>query len=137
MAGALPRAARWGAQQLPPGSPRRCSVMRLVLVRHGDAHAGFRGAIDGVRGCADPISVADRQQRDATTSPRRTACDSWNSFHERVRHPLERFAADHADNTGLTGWTCDPTSGVWTLHAFNDSAHLIGLDAVRAGDPSA
>lgn len=27
-------------------------TMRLVLVRHGDAHAGFHGVIGGIRGCA-------------------------------------------------------------------------------------
>ena len=26
-------------------------VMRLVLIRHGDAHAGFHGVIGGPRGC--------------------------------------------------------------------------------------
>jgi probable phosphoglycerate mutase len=38
--------------------------MRLVLVRHGDAHAGFGGVISGQRGC---IGLTDlgRQQADA------------------------------------------------------------------------
>jgi broad specificity phosphatase PhoE len=30
-------------------------------------------------------------------------------------------------NTGLTEWDHDPLLGRWTLHAFNDASHLLGL----------
>jgi Histidine phosphatase superfamily (branch 1) len=36
--------------------------MRLVLVRHGDAHAGFHGVIAGPRGCA---GLTDRGREQA------------------------------------------------------------------------
>lgn len=35
--------------------------MRLVLVRHGDAHAGFHGVIGGVTGCAGLTDLGRRQ----------------------------------------------------------------------------
>jgi len=35
--------------------------MRLVLVRHGDAHAGFQGIIGGHRGCAGLTPLGRRQ----------------------------------------------------------------------------
>jgi broad specificity phosphatase PhoE len=35
--------------------------MRLVLVRHGDAHAGFHGPIAGPRGCAGLTPLGRRQ----------------------------------------------------------------------------
>jgi broad specificity phosphatase PhoE len=35
--------------------------MRLILVRHGDAHAGFRGVIGGRRGCAGLTDLGRRQ----------------------------------------------------------------------------
>lgn len=35
--------------------------MRLVLVRHGDAHAGFHGVIAGPRGCAGLTDLGRRQ----------------------------------------------------------------------------
>jgi broad specificity phosphatase PhoE len=38
--------------------------MRLVLVRHGDAHAGFHGVVGGERGCAG-LTPHGRQQAEA------------------------------------------------------------------------
>lgn len=35
--------------------------MRLVLVRHGDAHAGFTGVISGQKGCAGLTDLGRRQ----------------------------------------------------------------------------
>ena len=35
--------------------------MRLLLVRHGDAHAGFSGVIGGVQGCAGLTDLGRRQ----------------------------------------------------------------------------
>ncbi len=32
-------------------------------------------------------------------------------------------------NTGLTEWEHHPSLERWTLHAFNESSHLLGLDA--------
>jgi probable phosphoglycerate mutase len=208
--------------------------MRLILVRHGDAHAGFGGIIGGRLGCAgltdlgrrqaealrDHLAASERVRADrllVSVIPRaiETAqiigpglgleisgheCDlcevhtgeadglaweeytatygsfdmeaepdrvfapegdSWNSFHERVCHLLERLAADHPDetvvavchagvimasmrgllrlphpgrgaqlrptNTGLTVWEHDPVVDRWTLHAFNETGHLLGL----------
>jgi broad specificity phosphatase PhoE len=37
--------------------------MRLILVRHGDAHAGFHGVIAGERGCAGLTPLGRRQAR--------------------------------------------------------------------------
>lgn len=208
--------------------------MRLVLVRHGDAHAGFHGVIGGPRGCtgltdlgraqADALrqhlADTDRVRADVLVSsvlPRaiETAdiiapglglevtareCDlceihtgeadglewteyatrygsfsmeeepdrvfapageSWNSFHARVRGTLERLARDHEGqtvvavchagvimaslrvllgiphpgtgaqlrpvNTGLTEWEHDPVLDRWSLHSFNDAAHLVDV----------
>lgn len=213
--------------------------MRLFLVRHGDAHAGFQGVIGGPRGCNGLTDLGRRQadalrkhlvrtgriQADvlvASVIPRaiETAqiiapglglqiasheCDlceihtgeadglewaewstrygafdmeaepdrvfapegeSWNGFHERVRSMLERLAREHADqtvvavchagvimaslrvllgiprpgsgtqirptNTGLTEWAHDPATGTWTLHSFNETAHLLDLGADAA-----
>lgn len=214
--------------------------MRLHLVRHGDAHAGFHGVIGGVRGCRG-LTDLGRRQADAllarlagsqsmepdvllaSTLPRAIetaqiiapglgldlaaheddlcevnpgeadgltwaeyglqhgsfdmeaepdrvfapAGESWNSFHERVRRTLERLAQEyphqavvavcHAGviiasmrillgiphpgtgaqlrptNTGITEWVHDPERGRWTLHIFNDAAHLVGLDAEHSG----
>ena len=39
-------------------------AMRLVLVRHGDAHAGFHGVIGGPRGCTG-LTPLGRRQADA------------------------------------------------------------------------
>lgn len=209
--------------------------MRLILVRHGDAYAGFTGVIGGERGCGgltpwgrrqaealrDHLEATGHVKADAllaSTIPRaietaeiiapalgfdevRHHCDlcevhtgeadglewteydsrwggfdmeaepdrlfapegeSWNSFHERVRGTLERIAREHAGetvvavchagvvqasirvllgvphpgtgarvqptNTGLTHWEHDPERDRWTLHGFNDTTHLIGLD---------
>jgi probable phosphoglycerate mutase len=213
---------------------------RIVLVRHGDAFAGFTGTIGGERGCAgltelgrrqaealrDHLAATGRVRADvliSSTIPRamQTAeiiapglgietygkdCDlcevhtgeadglqweewgvrwgafdmqaepdrvfapegdSWNSFHERVQRVLERFAAEYEgqtvvavchggviigsvrmlltagagatgahlkpSNTGLTEWEWDPETGQWTLHAFNEASHLLGLSAATAG----
>ena len=208
--------------------------MRLVLVRHGDAHAGFGGVIGGRTGCTGLTDLGRRQAealRDHLAStgrvhadriivsvlPRaietaqiigpglgleiarheRDLCevhtgeadglaweeytatygsfdmqaepdrvfapegDSWNSFHERVDGMLQRMAADHPDetvvavchagvitaavrgvlgiphegdgaqlrpsNTGLTELEHDPVLDRWTLHSFNETAHLLAL----------
>src|SRR5437763_12698127 len=39
-------------------------VMRLVLIRHGDAHAGFHGVIGGPRGCTG-LTDRGREQANA------------------------------------------------------------------------
>jgi probable phosphoglycerate mutase len=213
--------------------------MRLVLIRHGDAHAGFGGVIGGRTGCAgltdlgrlqaealrDHLAASGRVTPDillVSEIPRaietaqiiapalgleiaRHECDlcevhtgqadglaweeyvmrygtfdmqaepdrvfapegdSWNSFHERVQGLVARLAADHPDetvvavchagvimaamrvllgipqgderaqlrpsNTGLTEWEHDPVLDRWTLHAFNETGHLLGLTARRA-----
>jgi probable phosphoglycerate mutase len=218
--------------------------MRMVLIRHGDAHAGFGGVIGGRTGCAGLTDLGRRQAealRDHLASsgrvkpdlllvseiPRaietaqiiapalgleiaRHECDlcevhtgqadglaweeyvvrygtfdmqaepdrvfapegdSWNSFHERVQGLLARLAADHPDetvvavchagvimaamrvllgipqgderaqlrpsNTGLTEWEHDPVLDRWTLHAFNETGHLLGLTARRAAPVTA
>lgn len=210
--------------------------MRLILVRHGDAHAGFTGVIGGQTGCTGLTDLGRRQAEalrdhlatsgriradrllvsvipravetaqiiapalgleiaghecdlcevhtgtadgmaweeyelrhgsfDMEGEPDRVFApegDSWNSFHERVQHLLERLAADHPDetvvavchagvimasircllglgrsgrgtplrpsNTGLTEWEHDPVLDRWTLHSFNETAHLLGLSA--------
>lgn len=213
--------------------------MRLILVRHGDAHAGFHGVIGGVRGCLG-LTDLGRRQADAlrarlavtpsirpdvllsSTLPRAIetaqviapalgldigshdddlcevhpgdadgltwaeyavhhgsfdmeaepdrifapAGESWNSFHDRVHRTLVRITQEYADqtvlavchagvvvaslrillgmpraggvtqlrptNTGLTEWSHDPGPDRWTLHRFNDAAHLVGFD----DDPS-
>ncbi len=209
--------------------------MRLVLVRHGDAHAGFNGVVAGEQGCLgltdrgrrqaealrDHLAATDRVRADvliASVLPRavETAeiiapglgleirshhCDlcevhtgeadgltwaeyasrygsfdmeaepdrvfapageSWNSFHVRVGKMLRRVAIEHADetvvavshagvimaslrvllgiphpgmttqlrptNTGLTEWEYDATLDRWTLHSFNEAAHLLTLE---------
>lgn len=43
------------------GEPVRWLVMRLILVRHGEAHAGFHGVIAGPRGCTG-LTDRGRQQ---------------------------------------------------------------------------
>jgi probable phosphoglycerate mutase len=212
--------------------------MRLILVRHGDAHAGFSGVIGGQAGCAGLTELGRRQAEalrdhlatsgrvradvllvsvipraietaqiiapalgleiaghecdlcevhtgtadglaweeyqvrygsfDMEAEPDRLFApegDSWNSFHERVQRLLDRLAADHPDetvvavchagvimasmrcllglaqpgrgtqlrpsNTGLTEWEHDPVLDRWTLHAFNEAGHLLGLGAAR------
>ena len=37
--------------------------MRLILIRHGEAHAGFTGPIAGPRGCAGLTDLGRRQAR--------------------------------------------------------------------------
>ena len=208
--------------------------MRLILVRHGDAHAGFHGVIGGPTGCAgltpygreqaealrDHLATSGRVRADvllASLLPRAVetasiiapglgleiagqecglcevhtgeadgltwteyaarygsfdmaaepdrvfapAGESWNSFHARVQQTLEQVARDHAGrtvvavchagvimaslrvllgiphpgtgaelrpaNTGLTEWEHDPVLDRWTLHAFNETSHLLGL----------
>lgn len=208
--------------------------MRLILVRHGEAYAGFHGVIAGETGCAGLTPLGRRQAEAlgehlarsgrvkadvllASVLPRaiQTAeliapglgleiggheCDfcevhtgeadgltwteytgrwgsfdmeaepdrifapggeSWNSFHERVGRTLMRVALEYEDqtvvvvchagvimasvrvllgvphpgtgaqlrpaNTGLTEWEYDPTFDRWTLYAFNEATHLLGL----------
>ena len=210
--------------------------MRLILVRHGDAHAGFTGVIAGRTGCAgltdlgrrqaealrDHLSTSGRVQADVllTSELRRAietasiiapglgidswgqSCDlcevhtgeadglawseygtkygwfdmeaepdrvfapegeSWTSFHLRVQTMLDRIAREYGgqtvvaachagvimasmrvllgipnpgngsqlrpSNTGLTEWEHDPVLDRWTLHAFNETAHLLRLEA--------
>jgi broad specificity phosphatase PhoE len=218
--------------------------MRLILVRHGDAHAGFSGVIGGQTGCAGLTDLGRRQAgalRDHLAATGRVRADvllvsvipraietaqiiapalgleiaghecdlcevhtgeadglaweeytvrygsfdmeaepdrvfapegeSWNTFHDRVQRLLGRLAADHVDqtvvavchagvimasmrgllglaqpgtgaqlrpsNTGLTEWEHDPVLDRWTLHAFNETSHLLGLDADRPAQEQA
>jgi probable phosphoglycerate mutase len=209
--------------------------MRLILVRHGDAFAGFEGVIAGERACTGLTALGQRQAialRDhlaesarvtadvllVSTLPRavETAeivapglgleilgqdCDlcevhpgeadgltwaeydvrhgsfdmesepdrvfapageSWNTFHDRVQRTLTRLAQEYVGktvvavchagviiaslrvllpvvgagaqlrptNTGLTEWSYDELRDQWTLHTFNDAAHLLGLEPV-------
>jgi broad specificity phosphatase PhoE len=208
--------------------------MRLFLVRHGEAHAGFSGVIGGPLGCTgltdlgrrqaealrDHLATSGRLRADAlivSTIPRaiETATivapglgldiashhhdlcevhtgeadgleweeyrvryghfdmqaepdrvfapegESWSSFHDRVASTLERIAREHEGqtvvavchagviaaslrlllgvplggggarvqptNTGVTEWEHEADSDRWTLHAFNETAHLVGL----------
>jgi len=207
--------------------------MRLILVRHGEAYAGFNGLIAGINACTgltehgrrqaealrDFLASSDRVQADALlvslvpraietaeiiapalgvemAAPQCDLCEvhpgdadgmewaeynvrygsfdmqaepdrvfapageSWNSFHERVRTMLDEVARQHTDqhvvavchagvimasmrillgipdrtltqlrptNTGLTEWEHDPALDRWTLHAFNETSHLLGL----------
>ena len=207
--------------------------MRLFLVRHGHAYAGFQGIIGGPRGCAgltdlgrrqavalrDHLAVSGRVRADVLLSsiipraietaaiiapglgiePGDRDCDlcevhtgeadgldwtewearygsfamesepervfapggeSWSTFHQRVRRVLDRLATEHADrtvvavchggviaasvrlllgtgedadgsiqptNTGLTEWEWDAGRARWTLHAFNETSHLLDL----------
>ncbi len=214
--------------------------MRLVLVRHGDALAGFRGVIGGHRGCTGLTPLGRRQAEalhdhlvesgrlradvllasvlpraietasiiapalgvetfgqecelcelhpgegdgldwteyaarygsfDMEAEPERIFApggESWAIFHERVGGLLRRIADAHPDdtvvavchagvivaslrvilgiphprneariqptNTGLTKWEHDPTSGRWTLHSFNEAAHLLRLEGAAVG----
>jgi broad specificity phosphatase PhoE len=209
--------------------------MRLFLVRHGDAHAGFHGVIGGRRGCPGLTDLGRRQAKalqvylaatkwiqpdvvvsstllraietaqiigpgvglqiasqhddlieldpgdadgltwaeydvhhggfDMEAEPDRVFApegESWNAFHDRVRRTLERLVTDHTDetvmaichagvimasmrillgfshrgpgaqlrptNTGLTEWSYEPDRARWTLHCFNATPHLVGLD---------
>lgn len=214
--------------------------MRLILVRHGDAHAGFAGVVSGRTGCAgltdlgrrqaealrDHLALTGRVRADALLAselPRAIetaqiiapglglesfgqSCDlcevhtgqadglewaeyatrygsfdmeaepdrvfapegeSWNSFHVRVGQMLERVASEYVDqtvvavchagvimasmrvllgiphpnaeiqlrpsNTGLTEWEHNDANGRWTLHSFNEAAHLLSLTGKGAG----
>lgn len=46
---------------MPPTNRVPWLVMRLILVRHGDAHAGFDGVISGPRGCRGLTELGRRQ----------------------------------------------------------------------------
>ena len=209
--------------------------MRLILVRHGEAFAGFNGLVAGVTACTgltphgrrqaealrDHLASSDRIHADALlvslipraietaqiiapalglemSAPRFDLCEvhpgdadglewaeyhvrygtfdmeaepdrvfapageSWNSFHQRVQTMLDDVARDHAEhtvvavchagvimasmrlllgiprpgtgtqlrptNTGLTEWEHDPERDRWTLHTFNETSHLLGLE---------
>lgn len=208
--------------------------MRLILVRHGDAYAGFDGVVSGPRGCRGLTDLGRRQatalgsylaetghlRADVLLSsvlPRaiETAqiiapalgfdgftrrCDlceihtgaadglewedyathygsfnmeaepervfapggeSWQTFHERVTALFDDLAAEFAGrtvvavchagvivasirmllgvpqpgtgtrlqptNTGLTEWEHEETRRRWTLHSFNEQAHLLEI----------
>ena len=51
--------------------------MRLLLVRHGDAHAGFHGVIGGERGCAG-LTELGRSQAEALRD-RFTRSEGWRA----------------------------------------------------------
>jgi probable phosphoglycerate mutase len=211
--------------------------MRLILVRHGDAYAGFHGVIGGHHGCKGLTPLGRRQAEalrdhlagtgrvhpdvmfaselrravetaaiiapalgietvarednlcelhpgesdgltwteyaarygsfDMEAEPERVFApggESWSSFHERVRAMLDRLADEHTNdtvvavchagviaaslrmllgipqpgssiqirptNTGLTEWELQPATGIWILHSFNETSHLLGLDPV-------
>jgi probable phosphoglycerate mutase len=210
--------------------------MRLFLVRHGQAHAGFSGIIGGPLGCTGLTDVGRRQAealRDHLATSGRLRADtlivstipraietaiiiapglgldiagrhhdlcevhtgeadgleweeyrvrygnfdmeaepgrvfapqgeSWNTFHERVASTFQRIAREHhgqtvvavchagviaaslrlllgvpvgtggarvqPTNTGLTEWEHDAERDRWTLHAFNETAHLLDVGA--------
>jgi broad specificity phosphatase PhoE len=214
--------------------------MRLILVRHGDAYAGFEGVIGGPRGCRgltplgrrqaetlrDHFAATGRVRADvllASVLPRaietaeiiapglglrsvRQECDlcevhtgegdglawteyaarygsfemeaepervfapggeSWTTFHERVQQIFLRIAHEFLDetvvavchagvimasmrvlfgiphpgtgarfrpvNTGVTEWEYDAAHNRWTLHSFNEHAHLLGLPRRQMG----
>jgi probable phosphoglycerate mutase len=209
--------------------------MRLILVRHADAYAGFDGVISGPKGCRgltelgrrqaealrEYLAETDRVRADillASVLPRaietaqivapglglqtiRQQCDlceihtgeadglawteyaarygwfdmevetervfapggeSWRTFHQRVQRMCEQLAAKFADqtvvavchagvimasirvllgvphpgkgtrlrpsNTGVTEWEYEPDFDRWTLHSFNEHAHLLNLE---------
>jgi len=55
------------------------SALRLILIRHGDAYAGFRGIIGGERGCAGLTPLGRRQAealRDHLSATRRLEVDA-------------------------------------------------------------
>lgn len=207
--------------------------MHLILVRHGDAYAGFDGVVSGPLGCrgltdlgrrqaealraylaasgriradvllasmlpraletaqiispalglegisqrcdlceihtgeADGLAWADYADRygsfDMESEPERVFApggESWKTFHARVRLMCEQIATEFVDqtvvavchagvimaslrelfgiphpgtgtqlrpvNTGVTEWQHEPSSDRWTLHSFNEQAHLLG-----------
>ena len=221
--------------QLPLGSSVTV-VMRLILVRHADAYAGFDGVISGPSGCRGLTELGRRQAKalrqyladtgrvradillasvlpraletakiiapalglqsvreecglceihtgeadalawteyavrygwfDMETEPERVFApggDSWRTFHERVQRMCERVAAEFPDqtvlavchagfimaslrmlfaiphpgtgarirptNTGITEWEYEKAFDRWTLHSFNEHAHLLALEA--------
>jgi broad specificity phosphatase PhoE len=217
--------------------------MRLTLVRHGEAYAGFNGLIAGATACSgltphgrrqaealrDFLASSDRVHADALlvslvpraietaeiiapalgvdmAPPQCNLCEvhpgdadgmewaeyhvrygsfdmeaepdrvfapageSWNSFHQRVRTMLDEVAREHADqhvvavchagvimasmrillgirdgtltqlrptNTGLTEWEHDPSLDRWTLHSFNETSHLLGLERIEGREQPA
>jgi probable phosphoglycerate mutase len=217
--------------------------MRLILVRHGEAYAGFNGLIAGINACTgltpqgrrqaealrDFLASSDRVRADSLLvslvpraietaeiiapalgvemgAPQCDLCEvhpgeadgmewaeyhvrygsfdmeaepdrvfapageSWNSFHRRVRTMLDEVARAHTDqhvvavchagvimasmrillgireptlaqlrptNTGLTEWEHDPSLDRWTLHSFNETSHLLGLERVEEREESA
>jgi probable phosphoglycerate mutase len=209
--------------------------MRLILVRHGDAYAGFQGVIGGRRGCRGLTPLGRRQAEalsgyladtgrvhadvllasvlpravetaeilapglgleavgqecglcevhtgeadglawteyavrygsfDMETEPERVFApggESWRTFHDRVYGMFERIATEfagqtvvavchagvimasmrlpfgvgrlgtgariRATNTGLSEWEHEQAFDRWTLHSFNECAHLLGVD---------
>ena len=210
--------------------------MRLILVRHADAYAGFDGVISGPAGCRGLTELGRRQAealREYLANTRRIHADvllasvlpraletagiiapalglqaihqdcdlcelhtgeadalawseyavqygwfdmeveservfapggeSWKTFHERILRLCRRIAAEFADktvvavchagvimasirvlfdiphpgtmarirptNTGITEWEYEQAFDRWTLHSFNERAHLLALDA--------
>jgi probable phosphoglycerate mutase len=208
--------------------------MRLILIRHGDAYAGFDEVVSGPKGCrgltdlgrrqatalASHLTGTGRVRADvllSSTLPRAVETarliapalgfegfgqrsdlceiltgeadglmwndyatrygsfnmeaeperafapggESWVSFHERVRRLFDELVIEFAGqtvvavchagvivasirvllavphpgtgarlqptNTGLTEWEHEATRQRWTLHSFNEQAHLLGL----------
>jgi probable phosphoglycerate mutase len=208
--------------------------MRLILIRHGDAYAGFDEVVSGPKGCrgltdlgrrqatalASHLTATGRVRADvllSSTLPRAVETarliapalgfegfgqrsdlceiltgeadglmwneyatrygsfnmeaeperlfapggESWVSFHERVRRLFDELVTEFAGqtvvavchagvivasirvllavshpgtgarlqptNTGLTEWEHEDTRQRWTLHSFNEQAHLLGL----------
>ncbi|HEX4163048.1 MAG TPA: histidine phosphatase family protein [Acidimicrobiales bacterium] len=208
--------------------------MRLILIRHGDAYAGFDGVVSGPRGCsgltdlgrtqatalgshlratgriradvllssvlpraietaqiiapalgfddfgqrcdlceihtgdADGLTWEDYAARygsfNMEAEPERVFApggESWTSFHQRVARLFDELGAEfegrtvvavcHAGvivasirvllsvpqpgtstrlqptNTGLTEWEYEETQQRWTLHSFNEQAHLFEI----------
>jgi broad specificity phosphatase PhoE len=213
--------------------------MRLVLIRHADAYAGFDGLIGGPHGCMGLTELGRHQANllrtylvdtggvhadvllssilpraletaeiiapaldvdtihqdcelceihtgdadamawteydstygwfDMESEPERVFApggDSWKSFHVRVDRILARLATEYSDrtvvavshagvimaslrvlfdiphpgtgtrlrptNTGITEWEYEQAFDRWTLHSFNEHAHLRDFDAHRA-----
>ena len=60
-AGPGPRPARLAKRRDPGSSEVYRDLMRLILIRHGDAYAGFDGVISGPRGCLGLTELGRRQ----------------------------------------------------------------------------
>src|SRR5205823_4786823 len=58
------------------GRRRTGSSVRLTLVRHGDAHAGFHGLVPGLRGCGGLTDLGRRQA---------ASLRDYLSSHDRVK----------------------------------------------------